>query len=766
MKQFWLKNKRNAWFWAFIVIVIALFFIMPVLSLDAGNSGDEDGFQWPYAKQIYDYYATGGKDTTCLQNEDMGMHGGFFDQLTFAVVKWLKVDNYSQLRHIMNSGFGWVCVLFAGLIAYKLAGWRAAVFTLLLMFFSPRLLGHSFNNPKDLIFASMMTASLYYVVCLIKEYPAPRVITSIKLSFFTALASVSRFAGYLIFAYLVLFLVIYHIMMNKRKSISKDNLKIVGRYCLFLVAIGVVTFGLTIALWPYIMSSPISTTLKIFNGMSQYTVSLRQLFEGTMQWSDYLPWYYTPKYIFMTIPIAVIVGLLLFFVCCWRKKEDRFWAFFVFFTFFFPVFWIVFTKANVYGGWRHAMFAYPPMVVAAGWGFDSIVRWVESKLKIKNEELRMKNEEKDGKTASAEGNAEQKDGSGDAARIVFTKGIIVNVAGTVLLLCSLIGPIRHIIANHPYEYVYFNELAGGINKAYGNYEMDYYYHSTREASEWIIANAEPNADGSKIKVGTWHTASVNYFFRKDTARFQPTFIRWYEKENSDWDYAIFTVTGINPEYLRSPNFPPKNTVKTIEVDGVPICIILKREDKSDFMAAQLKNANQLDSAIALYRQALAAAPDNLGALFGIGECFVRTNRPDSALIYLDRYHTIDPEAETANYMRAYALVYKQDIPGALDILHNIEEQNPKYAGAYQLAIQLYLQQRDFANAKKQFVKVMDVDRFDDTFVNLWIQYSNMQNIDQNNAYRQLYKSMAKSYEKRGKKEEAAKFRELAGVKSK
>lgn len=599
----------------------------------------------------------------------------------------------------------------------------------------------------------MMMAGLYYVFSFIKEYPQPKISTSIKLAVFAALAIVSRFAGFLLFAYLVLFLIIYHIIINKKQSLSKSNVKLIGKYALFVIAIGLVTFGLCIALWPYIMSSPIKTMVKIFTGMSHFSVSLRQLFEGTMQWSDYLPWYYTPKYILITIPIAVILGVILFFVFCWRKKEDRFWAFFLFFTFFFPVFWIVFTKANVYGGWRHAMFAYPPMVVAAGWGFDALVKWVEAKLGIKNEELRMEN-------------GDANDG-GDGARPVTTKGIIVNVASVVLLLALLIGPIRHIVANHPYEYVYFNELAGGTKKALGQYELDYYYHSTREASEWVIANAEPKADGSKIRVGTWHTASVNYFFRHDTVRFQPTFIRWYEKENSDWDYAIFTVTGIAPEYLRSPYFPPKNTVKTIDVDGVPICIILKRQDKNDFLAAQMKNDNtKLDSAIALYQQALAVDPDNIGALLGIGECYVRTNRPDSALLYLDRYHKIDPEAEMANYMRAYAYVYKQDLKTALDILHGIEEQNPKYAGAYQLAIQLYLQQRDFANAKKQFVKVMDVDRFDDSFVQLWLQYNQMQNIDQNTAYRQLYKSMAKSFEKRGKKEEAARFRELAGIKSK
>ena len=87
MKQFFTENKNNVWFWSFIVLMVALFFAMPLMSRDAGNSGDEDGFQWPYGEQVYNYYATGGKDTSCLENEDMGMHGGFFDPLTVLVGK-------------------------------------------------------------------------------------------------------------------------------------------------------------------------------------------------------------------------------------------------------------------------------------------------------------------------------------------------------------------------------------------------------------------------------------------------------------------------------------------------------------------------------------------------------------------------------------------------------------------------------------------------------------------------------------------------------
>jgi len=346
---------------------------------------------------------------------------------------------------------------------------------------------------------------------------------------------------------------------------------------------------------------------------------------------------------------------------------------------------------------------------------------------------------------------------------VRTKKILINVSAFGVIILLLIGPIRHIVANHPYEYVYFNKLAGGMEGAFGNYELDYYYHSTREASEWVLANAEPKSDGSKIRVGTWHTASVNYFFRNDTARFQPTFIRWYEKENSDWDYAIFTITGIDPEYLKSNYFPPKNTVKVIKVDDKPICIILKRDDKSDYYGFKYKSEGKLDSAILMYKRALKKDPDNMGALLNLGEIYLMIGQTDNGMICLDHYLKMDPYAEVANYLKAYGYYANKENDKALDVLHKVEKSNPKYTGAYNLAIQIEMEQKDFVATKKEFQKAIDYDMVDNMLTEKWIQCCAAQGIDENTAYRLLYKSMVKSLEKRGKIKEAEELKGQLGL---
>jgi len=746
MKDFLKKHHKNPWFWIFIAVCLAGLIALPLMSRDAGISGDEH-FHLKQAEHVYNYYATGGKDSTAaVVTPDwlLPYYGQVVDNFAYFVTETFHIDEIYDARHFINSLFGWLAMFFAALIAYRIAGWRAAAVTFVLMFLSPRFLGHSFNNLKDLPLATGMIFGLYCVTRFLQEFPKVKWTTAILLALSIAFATSVRFAGILIIAYFGLFGLIIYLQRNWKKGLlKKESKREFGKLLLWGVGISIVGIVLTILLWPFLLKAPIANFKDTFENMSAFAIAIRQLFEGSLQWSDVLPWYYTPKFIFMTIPIAVIIGMILFFVCCWRKKEDRFWAFFVFFTFFFPVFWIVYTKANVYGGWRHAMFAYPPMVVAAGWGFDSVIRWIESKLKINNEQTNMDNDCR------------------DAMHCVSTKGIIVNVASVVVLLALLIGPIRHIIANHPYEYVYFNEIAGGINKAYGNYEMDYYYHSTRAASEWVMANAEPKADGSKIKVATWHTASVSYFLGKDTAHFTPVFCRWYEKGNNDWDYAVFTITGMAPDQIKNAGaFPPPDCVHTIEVDGKPICLILKRQSKVDMLGNQYKSKNQPDSAIACFKQALAINPYNEAVLNNIIECYLMRGQLDSAKAYIDHELSFLPKYETPNYFLAHYYMTKGQMDKAIETCKYIIKCNFKFTSAYHLLCNIYLRQNDLKNAEKTLLKLIDHDQLDNAGVQQLVQIFKAEGLDDRGAYRKLYKKIATSLDKRGKKKEAQTYWDL------
>ena len=73
--------------------------------------------------------------------------------------------------------------------------------------------------------------------------------------------------------------------------------------------------------------------------MTNYDLGIYQLFEGELQVSENLPWYYGLKYIFITTPIIVSTGIILFVVKVYHKsnkKINNFFYAFLFFAFAFP----------------------------------------------------------------------------------------------------------------------------------------------------------------------------------------------------------------------------------------------------------------------------------------------------------------------------------------------------------------------------------------------------------------------------------------------
>ncbi len=792
MKKLFSENKSNPWFWLFIGLALILLVAIPLMSRSAGNSGDEDKFQIPQGRFVIDYFRSNGADTTCLQdvvnlngqnqNWNLKYYGCSFDVVTQWINDSFGIEDIARTRHACNALLGWLIVLFGGLIAYRMGGWRAGVLAMLLLFFSPRLLGHSFNNPKDIPLAAGVIMCIYYIMMFfrqltptleqqsakgkknsykityadsafnekttrilsivllslslpllfktggvvytlitlallviamcIKNTPRFNPLTLLMLALSLALAVSNRIGGLIVVGYMGLWGLLWLIRYGRYiggATVTKAVVTAVG-ICL-------AGFFAALLLWPYALQNPIQNSINSFKLMSQFDVQLRQLFEGTMVMSSNLPWYYTPKYMLMTIPLAVLLGWLLYPIFGAFSKERRIDSIMIYFCTLFPVIWIIFTGANVYGGWRHSLFTYPPMAVAAALGYDALSAWAGHKSGKK----------------------------------------IVGTLFSLVPILLLLPPAIHTVRNHPYEYVYFNELEGGVKKAFGHYELDYYYHSMREATEWVIDNAEPRSDGEKTLIGSWHLESTRYFLRSDTARFGTRFVRWGQRYEYEWDYLVFPITGISGDYLLGKNFPPQDCIHTVDVDGIPIALVLKRQTMDDYYGVQqLRNGN-VDSATSLFKKVLENNPTNETALSNLANISLQRQQYDDAVNYCNTLLTIDPNSSQGNQLLVYALLNSGRRQEAAALLDKIKARAAD-AFAFTLTAQLYAQQGNTSAALAELNAMLDCGLMDQEALNLYLQIRTSQGIDQNTALYTFYNAYANGLEKKGDKNTAAQLR--------
>jgi len=124
------------------------------------------------------------------------------------------------------------------------------------------------------------------------------------------------------------------------------------------------------------------------------------------------------------------------------------------------------------------------------------------------------------------------------------------------------------ITLHPYQYVYYNRLAGGLQGAFRRYEMDYWATSYREAIEFLN-----NAAPKRSKVIVWGPDQVvRKFARKDLA------IKEYVPEkpggNENADYAIISTRYNKDLYL----FPEGKTILEIGRGGAVLTVVKQLQE--------------------------------------------------------------------------------------------------------------------------------------------------------------------------------------------
>jgi tetratricopeptide (TPR) repeat protein len=620
----------------FYLLSVILLISMLVTSKNAGISCDEV-LHYNHSVSVYNYFASHGADKSALNTPETNLkyYGQSYDNIVTFIAKWFKINDVYAFRHIMSSIAGWLAIMITALFAVWLTDKRAGLIVLVLFAFSPTFMGHSQNNLKDIPFALGYIAGIYYILRLFVDGKNKLFRNLIILTAIIAFAISIRAGGLILICYSFFFLLVifsFRYLTNGRTD-ALENIKIF----LWLCCMSLVACVLSILLWPFALQSPVKNIIESYRVMAHFPSTFRQIFEGRVEWSDYMPWYYLPKSMLITIPLLVTSGLILFFIFSIRKlkSEKLLSAGLLVFTIVFPLVFVVLEKSNVYSSWRQFLFIYPGIVLASATGFVFFYD--------------------------------------------FLRPVYLRVALIIACLLLVLHPAKYMLNNPGYFYLYYNQLAGGLRGAYSQYETDYYYQGQTEAAAWLVKYLGNESPGKEVKVLSNY--SLDWQFRSHP-EIKTFYSRNEERSQSDWDYAIETSRYITPYQLKNKIWPPADALHTIYADNIPICVIVKRKTKADLAGFKALNDGKYKEALADYKNALEIVNDDELIFFNFAAALIGDGQVQNADSVLKRGLRVNPDSELIlMYLGNLARSGGRDAE-AINYYKKVIDVNRKYFEAY------------------------------------------------------------------------------------
>lgn len=627
-----LKTKSNGSIWqaqhpvwrlVFFVLAVIGIITFPILSFSYGITWDEYG-DAEYAKRVLSYYISAGKDDSVFTETGDNVifshllyYGPMVNLFMAFVAKYLSPFGLYETRHILVSLIAITGIIYAGRVGKLLGNWQTGVFVIVLLLVSPHFFGHSFNNQKDIPFATGYIVSLYYLICFIKELPSPTRKTTFLVALSFGLTIGVRIGGLLLPSYLAMCMGLWWLYQTTKTGIKTTG-KWVVPFAARLAVIGVSAYIIGILFWPWALQNPIKNPIEALTRFTNYlNVYNYELFEGQLLFMANKPWYYLPKYILIQSPLLVWVGVAFFIVLVAGQLKNNklwFWLLLVFVAVF-PVSYAILKNSSLYNGWRQFLFVYPPLVVLAALGWQ----WLASLSKQKAISM--------------------------AVLGVFT--------GNAAYLAFWM------VKNHPNQYVYFNQLVGGVKGAYTYYETDYYSNSLKQAADWFTANV--GTDKPYTISTNNETQTAAYYIKKYNPQANVVWSKEHEVLTKAADYSFITTRAMSHHQLTSGFFPPKGTIHTITVAGVPLVAIVKRENSYTPTADYYLERGYYDSAIYYSKKAIAYNAKNIEAIRLLGHAYIsvdsipqaRTVLQTSLSLFPDDYLAIELMGEVFFRERSY-----------------------------------------------------------------------------------------------------------------
>lgn len=463
-----------------------------------GISNDEE-VQHTYGRLLLDFYGSGFSDQDAFKYRNLYLYGGFFDLIAAILERILPIWVW-DLRHLLSGMFGFLGVLGAYKIARLLGGERAGLIAILLLMITGAWSGAMFTHTKDVPFATCLVWALYYTMLVAQQLPAPPFKLTLKLGVAIGCALGMRIGGVFAVFYLVLAIVLAAWLQANG---IHQRLVFLGNAIKSLLPAAGISLVLMAIFWPWSVMGP-DHILQAAKAFSHFAFNMLTIMNGEVMNIGEVPRDYLPAYLLVRLPEVFLLGLVsLLVVGLVRFKQFDLKSplalewFALVVAAIFPLTFILLDKPALYNGVRHFTFIIPPLAILAALGLSATWEALHHRPQLR-----------------------------------------IALAATLALLTS--STVYTLLKLHPYEYVYYNHLAGSVSVAETRWEGDYWSSSLREAAE-ILESKIPagEIDGDGLNHAPYRVAVCAESIQGQAYldhRFQVT---------TDWISADFFISSTN-----------------------------------------------------------------------------------------------------------------------------------------------------------------------------------------------------------------------------
>jgi hypothetical protein len=458
---------QSRWFDRLACTVLAALTLLAALTFRDYGLGWDDFTHAQYGDLLLSFYTSGFQDTRALSFVNLYLYGGGFDMAAAALAKILPFDLF-ETRRLLGAAIGVLGLAITWRIARRIGGPLAGLFALALLATCPLYAGHVFINPKDAPFAVAMALFLLGLVRMLDQYPRPSPTTIFIIGLGFGLSIGSRImAGFGVIEALLALALVFAI--EARAGGARAAASRLGRLLLALIPAAILAYATMAVVWPWSVANPLNPVFAIETFSHFFEKPWQELFAGERLTPLEMPRNYAPTLFALRLPEilllfggAGIIGALAAAFNSSLSPRSRAIYFAVALAAVLPIVATVVTRPAMYNGIRHFVFVLPPMAVAGGlaaaWIVERAARF--------------------GRVAPL------------ALGAVFTAGIALPAIGMARL--------------HPYEYAFFNHLAGGVRGAQGRYMLDYWGLAFKQAAAALRAKLDQRGEtppaGRKWKI--------------------------------------------------------------------------------------------------------------------------------------------------------------------------------------------------------------------------------------------------------------------------